>query len=386
VTYGAATNSVARMTRFRRVASVLLLLLLTAEVSTARADDVGPPVTDPAGDCMAGPCADLLSVTPGLALPYGGLTFRITGAGSWWDYGNPPLLELPQIWIWTKSPDSAPPDATITPFEARIVGGETFVVNVSDPARPDMYGATKTILMQVGEGGEDVPGFLTSLGGPFRWRAALPRSSTITMDPARPVDPNPLDIAPNSGSIEFKLPDGDADGLPDVADPCPAQAFRAHAPGWSLDAPRDGCPAPAAPFTARAFKKAAKEANRSLRALWRHHSRRVKAIGSKKIDLGLRIPTGRGRVNAAVSLAHPDGPRPPSIFGHRKCSAGRCAIRMKVVPEGVRAYRHKALILSFYFTTGKGHNRQTTGAVTRLRMPATNSEVAGAGPPPGKDR
>jgi hypothetical protein len=42
---------------------------------------------------------------------------------------------------------------------------------------------------------------------------------------------------------------------------------------------------------------------------------------------------------------------------------------MKLVPEGVRAYRHKALILSAYFTTGRGHNALTISARTPLRMP-----------------
>jgi len=368
----------------RAAPTLLLLLLLAAPVSTARSDDVGPPLADAAGDCTASPCADLLSVTPGLIGQT--LTFRLSAAGLWRDFLHPPLSPLPQIWIWTTSPDTAPPDATVTERGAHIVGGPSFAVFVNDLDNgSDMIGPTRNILREVGMAGDDVPGFLTSLGGPFRWRVTLPTSETITWGPERPVDPHPADSAPDSGSIEYRLPDGDADGLPDTGDPCPAAAFRAQALGWSLEVPRDGCPAPEPPFTARAFKRAATKAARSFRALWRDHSRRVNAIRSRRIKLRLRIPAGRGQVRAAVSLAHPDAPRPPSVHGGRTCAAGRCVIRMKVVPEGVRAYRRKALILSFTFTAGRGRGRQDTTVTTRLRMPAKDAEIGGVGSQPPRN-
>jgi hypothetical protein len=176
--------------------------------------------------------------------------------------------------------------------------------------------------MEVGEGPKnDVPGFLTALGGPFRWRAVLPSGTSI-----------PADTAPNARSILFSLPDQDSDGLPDSADPCPAEPFSAlNAPGWSPDDRRDGCPAPAVPFAARKFKTQAKKAARAFRALWRNHRRRAKAMSRRRIDVRLRLPgTRRGMVEAAVVLAHPDAPRPPSAFGRHRCTGGKaCVVHMK---------------------------------------------------------
>ena len=85
------------------------------------------------------------------------------------------------------------------------------------------------------------------------------------------------DAVPNSGSVAFAPPDADADGLPDSVDPCPARAFSEPAPGWTVDDPRDGCAAPAAPFTAKALKKAVKKAAKAFRAQWRNPRRRAAA-------------------------------------------------------------------------------------------------------------
>jgi hypothetical protein len=335
--------------RHRRVVC-LVLLATSLPIATARADDVGPPVSDPAGDCPAAACADLTAVTTGLK-PDGRLTLSFTSVRPWFDFGNPPTRALPQVSIWTTSPDTGPPDATVTTAEARIAGGPSFAVHTTDLVHGEDYlGATTRIEYALGE--DDIPSFLTALGGPFRWRAALPG-----------------DAVPNSGSIAFAPLDADADGLPDTVDPCPARAFSKPAPGWTADDPRDGCAAPAAPFTAKAFKKAVKKALKAFRALWRNRTRRAAVMRRERIDLRLRVPAGRGRVSATVSLRHPDGPRPPSAYGRRKCAAGRCVVRMKLVPEGVRAYRRKALILTVYFTTGRGRNALTTGARFPLRMP-----------------
>jgi hypothetical protein len=179
----------------------------------------------------------------------------------------------------------------------------------------------------------------------------------------------PADTAPNARSILFSLPDQDSDGLPDSADPCPAEPFSAlNAPGWSPDDRRDGCPAPAVPFAARKFKTQAKKAARAFRALWRNHRRRAKAMSRRRIDVRLRLPgTRRGMVEAAVVLAHPDAPRPPSAFGRHRCTGGKaCVVHMKLVSEGVRAYRRKALHLVLSFAAGK---RLSTSYVARLRMP-----------------
>lgn len=42
---------------------------------------------------------------------------------------------------------------------------------------------------------------------------------------------------------------------------------------------------------------------------------------------------------------------------------------MKLVAEGVRAYRRKALILGVQFTTGRGRNALVISANFPLRMP-----------------
>jgi hypothetical protein len=331
---------------------VLIACAASLPVATARADDVGPPAPDPAGDCPASACADLTAVATGLKpKPDGRLTFSFTAVRPWFDFGSPPPRAVPQVSVWTTSPDTGPPDATITAAQATIVGGPSFAVHTTDLVYgEDYYGATTRIEFAIGE--DDVPSFLTALGGPFRWRATLPG-----------------DAVPNTGSIAFAPPDADADGLPDSVDPCPASAFSEPARGWTADEQRDGCAARVAPFTAAAFKKTFKKAGKAFRALWRNHKRRAAAMRRERIDLRLRVPAGRGRVDASVTLRHPDAPRPPSVYGGRKCAAGRCVVRMKLVPEGVRAYRRKALILSVYFTTGRGHNAITIGANTPLRMP-----------------
>jgi hypothetical protein len=330
----------------------LALVALAAGVpaANARADDVGPPVSDPAGDCPASACADLTSVSTGLKAD-GRLTFRFTSVRPWFDFGNPPTRALPQVSVWTTSPDAGPPDATVTAAEARITGGPSFAVHTTDLVNGvDYYGATTRIEYAIGD--DDLPSFLTALGGPFRWRATLPG-----------------DAVPNSGSIAFPPPDADADGLPDSVDACPARAFSEPAPGWTSEEQLDGCAAPAAPFAARAFKKTFKKAIKAFRAAWRNHKRRAAAMRRQRIDLRLRVPAGRVRVRVSVTRRYSDGPRPPSVYGGRKCAAGRCVVRMKLVPEGVRAYRRRALILSVNLTTGRGRDALAMGARAPLRMP-----------------
>jgi hypothetical protein len=332
-----------------RWALVLVACVANVPVATARADDVGPPVPDPAGDCPASACADLTSVVTGIK-PDGRLTFTFTSVRPWFDVGHPPIRATPRVSVWTVSPDTGPPDATVDAAQATIAGGPSFAVHTTDLVNGvDYYGATTRIEYAIGE--DDVPSFLTALGGPFRWRATLPG-----------------DAVPNSGSVAFAPPDADADGLPDSVDPCPARAFSRPAPGWTAEL-RDGCAARPAPFPAAAFRKTVKKAAKGFRALWRDHKRRAAAMRRERIDLRLRVPAGHGRVIASVSLRHPDAPRPASVYGRRKCAAGRCVVRMKLVPEGVRAYRRKALILTVDFTTGRGRNALTTDATAPLRMP-----------------
>jgi hypothetical protein len=333
-----------------RWALVLIACAACAPTATARADDVGPPVPDAAGDCPASACADLTSVATGLK-PDGRLTFTFASVRPWLDVAHPPTRALPQVSVWTTSPDMGPPDATVTAGQATVVGGPSFAVHMTDLVNGvDYIGATTRVEYAIGE--DDVPSFLTALGGPFRWRATLPG-----------------DAVPNSGSVAFAPPDADADGLPDSVDPCPARAFSEPAPGWTVDDPRDGCAAPAAPFTAKALKKAVKKAAKAFRAQWRNPRRRAAAMRTERIDLRLRIPAGRGRVQAAVALRHPDAPRPASVYGDRRCRAGRCVVRMKLVPEGVRAYRRKALILEVIFSVGRGRNAVSTIVRAPLRMP-----------------
>src|SRR3954463_13352954 len=86
--------------------------LLLATAPAARGDDASS-ATDPAGDCTASPCADLLTASTTVASrpPRGGpLWTARTPAGtgalvlnfearSQWGAGSPPLPE-PQVWIW----------------------------------------------------------------------------------------------------------------------------------------------------------------------------------------------------------------------------------------------------------------------------------------------
>ncbi len=352
-------------------AACAALIWLTIAAAPARADTTAPGTGDPAGDCTASPCADLTSA--GLSMDrFGTLAFHFTGTGYWLDFGDPSPQPVPQIWIWTTSPDTGPPDATITEHAAHIAGGPSFIVRTENALDPDMIGATQSLNMEAGEGGNDIPGFLTALGGPFRWRAALPSDPNAMLDAEHPVDPHPADLAPDSGTIAFSLPDQDSDGMPDAADPCPTAAFSAlNAPGWSVNEPRDGCPAPVVPFAAKAFKKVGKKATKAFRALWGNHARRAKAMSKGRIDLRLRVPGHvRGLVQATVSLAHPVGPRPPSAFGRHRCTGGKsCVVHLRLIAEGVRAYRHKALRLVLSFARGTGSKQLRTQYAAALRMP-----------------
>jgi len=160
--------------------------------------------------------------------------------------------------------------------------------------------------------------------------------------------------------------------MPDAADPCSTKPFsNLNAPGWAVAEPRDGCPAPGVPFAAKAFKKQAKKATKGFRALWGNHARRAKAMSKGQIDVRLRVPGHtRGLVQATVTLAHPDGPRPPSAYGRHRCSGGKtCVVHLRLVAEGVRAYRHKALRLALSFAVGTGSKQLRTQYAAALRMP-----------------
>jgi hypothetical protein len=346
---------------------VLMLIWPSAPASAIEPAGVGPTVGDPSGDCAA-PCADLISASAGM-LPDGTVTFDFASIHPWMDLGHRPFAPQPQVWIWTTSPDTAPPDATVSLSSARIVGGGSYVASGGIPGSPDDFGATTTFRYVIGEGSEDIPNFLNELGVPFRWRATLPADESREWDPQRPVDPNPADSAPDVGSMEFGLLDGDGDGLPDAVDPCPARAFTELPSGWDQPSHRSGCPAAAVPFAASEFAAAVRAANRWLKALWRDRDRRAKALRTRRIDLPIRLPAGHGWVEAGVTMAHPDAPRPPSVSGRRKCSAGRCVIPMKVNIKGVKFYAHKALSLEMLFVTGKGQRRFGTVARAPLRMP-----------------
>lgn len=352
-------------------AALAALIVLAIAAAPARADTVAPGTSDAAGDCTASPCADMTSV--GLSMDrFGTLAFHFTGVGYWFDFNDPSPQPVPQIWIWTTSPDTGPPDATITASGAHIAGGPTFIVRTENAVDPDVIGATQSLNMEAGEGSNDIPGFLTALGGPFRWRAALPADPNAKLDAEHPVDPHPADVAPDSGTIAFNLPDKDSDGMPDAADPCPTEPFSTlNAPGWSVDEPRDGCSAPVAPFAAKAFKNVGKKAAKALRALWRNHARRAQAMSKGRIDVRLRVPGHtRGLVQASVVLAHPDGPRPQSAFGRHRCTGGKaCLVPLRLISEGVRAYRHKALHLVLSFSTGSGSKQLRAQYVAALRMP-----------------
>lgn len=91
----------------------LIACAASLPIATARAGDVGPPVSDPAGDCPASTCADLTAVATGLKAD-GRLTFSFTSVRPWFDFGRPPTRALPQVSVWTTSPDAGPPDATVT--------------------------------------------------------------------------------------------------------------------------------------------------------------------------------------------------------------------------------------------------------------------------------
>jgi hypothetical protein len=346
---------------------VVVVLSAGAPAYAVEPAPVGPAVSDPSGDCAA-PCADLTAASAGI-LSDGTVIFDFASVHPWLDFAHPPFAPHPQVWIWTTSPDTGPPDATVTRASARIAGGRSFIVNESIPGRPDEIGSTTSLRYVIGEGSEDIPSFLTKLGVPFRWRVALPADETRQWDPQRPVDPTPADSAPDVDSVEFRLPDGDGDGLPDTADPCPAQAFTEMPSGWRQDSHKSGCPAPAVPFAASRFAAAVQTSNRVLKRLWRNRERRAQALRTLRIDLPIHLPAGLGRVQAGVSMAHPDAPRPPSMAGERTCTDGRCVIHMKLNLKGVKFYARKALALGVTFSIGKGTRQISTSARAPLRMP-----------------
>ena len=347
------------------VGLVVAVLTLGVTAPAARADDVGPPVADLAGDCLASGCADLVSVAAGLEPGDGQLTFRFTSVRYWQDFNFPPLRPLPEIWIWTRSPDTSPPDATVARSGARIAGGLSFSVRVRDLRNGlGHYGPTNAVEFTVNTGVEDdIPGFLTSLGRPFRWRAVIPADEGQAPGAAPAAD-----SVPDSGSIAYTVPDADVDGLPDKADPCPAQAFQAPAPGWSFHSGRDGCPAAAAPLGVDTLQQPVTDAASALAKLWRDPRRRASAMRTRYLDLPLRSPAGLG-VQAGVVLADADAPFGPSLAGVRKCAAGRCVIRMKLKPDLVRRFGRARLLLDVSFETGRGTSRIITTAHAALRMP-----------------
>jgi hypothetical protein len=364
------------MRRVRRVAIGLFVMGVAAFANaTAVAQTSDGAVTDPSGDCLSSPCADLTSAS--LTLHADGLVFRVVAARQWLAQ-PPPFAPMPAISIWTTSPDTGPPDAVIRDAEARIANPSQtygFQVNYDDPFLPSDFFGAPTTTFDISVRGPEVPSFLALVGSRFRWRASLPADENRKWDEQRPVDPHPADAAPDSGSIAFSAADLDGDGLPDISDGCPDRAYSAAAPGWSLEQPTDGCPATAAPFSHHAFVAAARRAAKAFRAAWRTPSRRSLALRRHRIKLPLRLPTGVGRVYASVDPAVHTGPSRSSVYGGRNCRKPRCIVRLTVSREGVRAYARKRLRLWIRLTVGTGDQRLTTSYSTLLRMPLPRSHV-----------
>jgi hypothetical protein len=354
--------------RLRHVLGLLVGAVLVAHPQPAHGDDlVSTP--DPAGDCSASPCADLVAASASAAGSALVFTFDAVGV---WGQGYTPLPE-PQVWIWTTSPDTAPPDAVVGSRSAFSSGGSAWIAD--DPKHtaydysrltPNNDGAPSTHLTYRIDSD-----FMVALHGRFRWRATLPADPNRKWDDRRPVDPTPADFAPDQGSIEFAPADRDGDAVPDAADQCPDEAYSDPLPGWDNGYQHRGCPVALAPFSRDAFVTSARRSTKAFLALWRDPRRRAVAYRNHRIDLAFRVPAGSGHVGIRVEPppSH-NGPSSSSVFGGRSCNAGLpCIMHLRLVPEAVRAYAHRSLLLRLNFYVGSGHRRVLTELSTRLRMP-----------------
>jgi hypothetical protein len=352
--------------RLRHVLGLLVGAVLVAHPQPAHGDDlVSTP--DPAGDCSASPCADLVAASASAA---GGVVFTFDAVGVW-GQGYTPLPE-PQVWIWTTSPDTAPPDAVVG---GAVTGVGGFAWIADDPKHtaydvsrlsPNSDGAPSAHLTYRIDSD-----FMVALHGRFRWRATLPADPNRKWDDRRPVDPTPADFAPDQGSIEFAPADRDGDAVPDGADQCPDEAYSDPLPGWYNSYQHRGCPVALAPFSHDAFVTSARRSTKAFLALWRDPRRRAVAYRNHRIDLAFRVPAGSGHVGIRVEPppSH-NGPSSSSVFGGRSCNAGLpCIMHLRLVPEAVRAYAHRSLLLRLNFYVGSGHRRVLTELSTPLRMP-----------------
>jgi hypothetical protein len=345
---------------------LMAVVLLLGTAAAAHGDDlVSTP--DPAGDCSASPCADLVAAS--VTAAGSALVFNFDAVGLW-GQGYTPLPD-PQVWIWTTSPDTAPPDAVVGGAVAGI-GGSAWIAN--DP-KHTAYDYSRQAGSPDGQPSRHLTyridsDFMVALHGRFRWRATLPADPSRTWDDRRPVDPTPADFAPDQGSIEFAPADRDADAVPDAADQCPDEAYSDPLPGWDNSYQHRGCPVALAPFSRDAFLTSARRSTKAFRALWRDPRRRAIAYRDRRIDLAFRVPAGSGHVKIDVRPPHVNGPTTASVIGLRSCRAGvPCIVHLRVDPQGVRAYADRSLLLGVLFYVGSGHRRVATQLITPLRMP-----------------
>ncbi len=199
-----------------RLFAAAVLAAMTLAVAPATAGAVS--VTDPAGDstCGAG-CVDLVSVEEVRAGQL--MRFTFTSAAPW---GS----AMPELRIWTTSPDSAHFDMSVTGY------GNVFTVtqcadwtNHSGCFGGDEYPAERpsatTVIYEV------------SIGRNHRWQAAAGHGGLFP-------DPQPFDVAPDGAPVAgVALPDGDGDGLPDIHDACPDDAGPASGDGCPAYVPKD---------------------------------------------------------------------------------------------------------------------------------------------------
>jgi hypothetical protein len=203
-----------------RRAAVLVLAVLGFAAAPAAAGAV--VVSDPAGDAACPPgCADLVSVEE--VETAANVRFTFTSATPWG-------ATVPELRIWTKSPDSSHFDISVTYLGRGVtmtqcsdwsnrytcVGGDEFPVEHPSPT---------TIAYEL------------PIGEAHRWQAVL-GSAEATSAPAFDLAP---DAAPAAG---VALADKDGDGLPDTSDECPGNAGPAEL---------NGCPMQTGPAEDHAF-------------------------------------------------------------------------------------------------------------------------------------
>jgi hypothetical protein len=176
------------------------------------------------------------------------------------------------------------------------------------------------------------------------------------------------DTAPDSGTIPFELANRDGDGFPDFDDPCPDGAYSEPPTPWYNQRQHYGCPSETAPFTAAAFTTSARRAANALRRLWQNPRQRTMAMKRRSLRLAFTVPAGPGLLVARVAPV--GGPPSFSVYGGRRCQAGRCVLRFKVNPKRVRSYARRKLQIGFTFVFGS--NQRTAVTIVkgvRLRMP-----------------